>query len=122
MISRVASLIAVLLVVVVSSVDAFSTQQHSSIGKTRHSQIIQRTTICFAEGDESNIDATNDEPKVAVKCPDCDLCDGSGRCVSYTINLCISYAQVLQITYSLLFFSLQTLLDISFDMYDYDML
>ena len=78
MISRIASSIAVLLVVVVSSASAFSTQQHSSIGKARHSQL--QTTICFAEVDD---DATNDEPKVAVKCPDCDLCDGSGRCVSY---------------------------------------
>ena len=79
MISRIASSIAVLLVVVVSSASAFSTQQHSSIGKARHSQL-QTPTICFAEVDD---DATNDEPKVAVKCPDCDLCDGSGRCVSY---------------------------------------
>ena len=84
MISRIVSSIAVLLVVLVSSASAFSTQQHSSIGKTRHSQIIQTPTICFAEVDESNNDA-NDEPKVAVRCPDCDLCDGSGRCV------CISY-------------------------------
>ena len=82
MISRIVASIAVLLAVVVSAASAFSTQQHSSIiGKTRQSQL-QPTTICFAEGDDSN-DATNNEPKVAVKCPDCDLCDGSGRCVSY---------------------------------------
>ena len=103
MISRIVSLIAVLLVVVVSSVDAFSTQQHSSVRKTRHSQL-QTPTICFAEGDESNIDAANDEPKVAVKCPDCDLCDGSGRCVCISYHLvCISYALNLQFTCSLFF-------------------
>ena len=94
MISRIVSSIAVLLVVLVSSVDAFSTQQHSSIGKTQSQ--LQTPTICFAEVDESNSDdATNNEPKVAVKCPDCDLCDGSGRCVSYSV--CISYAQALLI-------------------------
>ena len=115
MISRIVSSIAVLLVVLVSSAAAFSTQQHSSIGKTRQSQL-QTPTICFAEGDDSN-DATNNEPKVAVKCPDCDLCDGSGRCVSYTIKLCVSYAQVLQITAHFSQLSLNFI-----DIYDYDML
>jgi len=85
MISRIVSSIAVLLAVV-SAASAFSTQQHSSIGKTIQSQL-QPTTICFAEGDDSN-DATNNEPKVAVKCPDCDLCDGSGRCVSINMKVC----------------------------------
>ena len=95
MISRIVSSIVVLLVVLVSSAAAFSTQQHSSIGKTIQSQL-QPTTICFAEGDDSN-DATNNEPKVAVKCPDCDLCDGSGRCVSFNMKVCISCALNLQI-------------------------
>jgi len=103
MISRIVSSIAVLLVVLVSSAAAFSTQQHSSIGKTRQSQL-QTPTICFAEVDESNSDdATNDEPKVAVKCPGCDLCDGSGRCVSYlTVHNMLRFANYMLIIFFLI--------------------
>ena len=46
----------------------------------------QPRTITFAvEGEmdvvaeEDTIAETEEVPKVAVKCPDCDLCDGSGR-------------------------------------------
>ena len=65
-------------------VAAFSSQPlHSSC--TRIQQPPTTFTV-FAAEDESEVSlsediaATSEEtPKVAVKCPDCDLCDGSGR-------------------------------------------
>ena len=35
----------------------------------------------MTDGTESSAETMEVSPKVSVKCPDCDLCDGSGRCV-----------------------------------------
>mmetsp|Transcript_24972 Transcript_24972/g.42452 ORF Transcript_24972/g.42452 Transcript_24972/m.42452 type:complete len:136 (-) Transcript_24972:277-684(-) len=65
-------------------VAAFSSQPlHSSC--TRIQQPETTFTIFAAEDDsevglsEDNAATTEEAPKVAVKCPDCDMCDGSGR-------------------------------------------
>ena len=71
---------------VLSSAAAFSVQQqpmqtNTQVGRTRR---LQTPTILFADetdaSEESSVETVSDEvPKAAVKCPDCDLCDGSGR-------------------------------------------
>ncbi len=35
--------------------------------------------VGLAEDSASATSSSEEAPKVAVKCPDCDLCDGSGR-------------------------------------------
>eukprot|EP00581_Thalassiosira_minuscula_P019676 CAMPEP_0183727194 /NCGR_PEP_ID=MMETSP0737-20130205/25082_1 /TAXON_ID=385413 /ORGANISM="Thalassiosira miniscula, Strain CCMP1093" /LENGTH=136 /DNA_ID=CAMNT_0025958767 /DNA_START=173 /DNA_END=583 /DNA_ORIENTATION=- len=74
------------LLLLFASASAFSTtqplntqQQHRSLGRAQ-------VPILFATEDENDavmeqsVETVADEaPKVAVKCPDCDLCDGSGR-------------------------------------------
>lgn len=68
-------------------VAAFSSRQTLHSSCTRIQQPATMFTV-FAAEDGSEVDssedstATNEDaesPKVAVKCPDCDLCDGSGR-------------------------------------------
>mmetsp|Transcript_13168 Transcript_13168/g.19865 ORF Transcript_13168/g.19865 Transcript_13168/m.19865 type:complete len:133 (-) Transcript_13168:320-718(-) len=77
---RLISLIAPLLVILAST-SAFSTQslntQQRSFGVTT-----AQTPALFAAEDEIRPDSSetvDESPKVAVKCPNCDLCDGSGR-------------------------------------------
>jgi hypothetical protein len=71
-------------------VAAFSTYnqptRHYSVGCTGRTTQPETFITRFAIEDGSADDITNsdsnteeDTPKINVKCPDCDLCDGSGR-------------------------------------------
>lgn len=78
---RIIFLIAPLVVVALSSstaaftIHSLNIQQRSHYGRT-----VQTTLFEAEEGAVEDSSETADEaPKVAVKCPDCDLCDGSGR-------------------------------------------
>ena len=83
--NKIISSIAPLLLVLASAA-AFSTQQkpiqiNTQVVTTRQ---LQTPTILFADetdASESSVEetASDEVPKAAVKCPDCDLCDGSGR-------------------------------------------
>mmetsp|Transcript_17241 Transcript_17241/g.41379 ORF Transcript_17241/g.41379 Transcript_17241/m.41379 type:complete len:134 (+) Transcript_17241:115-516(+) len=80
---RIISFIApVLLASLAATAAAFSTHStHQLPGRTRHSL---QTPVLFAAEDEigsTSSEAVPEAPKVAVKCPDCDLCDGSGRII-----------------------------------------
>ncbi len=68
-------------------VAAFSSQPIQSSCARVQKPVPTFTVLAAAEDDsevglaEDSAAATSSEeaPKVAVKCPDCDLCDGSGR-------------------------------------------
>mmetsp|Transcript_16145 Transcript_16145/g.34900 ORF Transcript_16145/g.34900 Transcript_16145/m.34900 type:complete len:138 (-) Transcript_16145:311-724(-) len=80
-ISSIAPLLLFITFTAAFSVHPINTQQHS-IGRTAQLQtpIILAATEGSDEIDSETTSETADEtPKVAVKCPDCDLCDGSGR-------------------------------------------
>ncbi len=77
------------LLVTISSTAAFSTQLLKASAPT---QQYRSPVVLFAaeDGTTGEIDSdvgdiagksaeVEETPKVAVKCPDCDLCDGSGR-------------------------------------------
>ena len=77
--------IGALLLASTTLVAAFSSRQPHHSSCTR---IQQPATVfaLFAAEDGSEVDSSednaatkNEESQVAVKCPDCDLCDGSGR-------------------------------------------
>eukprot|EP00970_Alexandrium_tamarense_P013590 scaffold3521_cov195-Alexandrium_tamarense.AAC.24 len=81
-----ASAVVVLMIACLASTSAFSQQ-------VRLNPVVrQSSSVLFAAQDEDSarIEAiaesvdiksaeVSGEPKIAVKCPDCDLCDGSGR-------------------------------------------
>jgi hypothetical protein len=70
-------------------VSAFSTYNHQTtrhcgVGCTRRTTQSETLVTRFAtdeDGSADDIDSNTEEdsPKINVKCPDCDLCDGSGR-------------------------------------------
>ena len=68
--------LAVVLVLCLSvSTQAFAPTQGRAVSRPNDS-------ILFSSQEEAPSDDTaapTDPPKPAVKCPDCDLCDGSGR-------------------------------------------
>lgn len=75
--SRIITSIAPLLLILASAA-AFSThspiQTQCAVGRSE--QLQSFALFAAEEGSDQSEDET---PKVAVKCPDCDLCDGSGR-------------------------------------------
>ena len=79
--NKIISSIAPLLLVLTFTA-AFSTQQKPMqintqvVGRTRQ---LQTPTILFADETDASENSVDEVPKAAVKCPDCDLCDGSGR-------------------------------------------
>lgn len=74
---RIIFVIAPLVVVALSSSTAAFTIHSLNIQQRSH---YGRTVQKAEEGAVEDSSETADEaPKVAVKCPDCDLCDGSGR-------------------------------------------
>ena len=78
--NKIISSIAPLLLVLTLAA-AFSTQQkpmqiNTQVGRTRQ---LQTPTILFADETDASESSVDEVPKAAVKCPDCELCDGSGR-------------------------------------------
>ena len=60
----------------------FSPLSYSSTRSTVSDVFMQSRPLFMSESEqESDVEASavNEAPKPAVKCPDCDLCDGSGR-------------------------------------------
>ena len=89
---RILSSIALFLLVLISAA-AFSgqpmnAQLRSSVGSITQFQLQKKTTLFATEEDESDETNTDESLKVAVKCPDCDLCDGSGRYVYHYFCFC----------------------------------
>ena len=69
-----------------------TTTNNANAAKTASSKVSRRYILCHSSSptDSSNDEVKSEEtqatstpptPKPAVKCPDCDLCDGSGRYV-----------------------------------------
>ena len=65
-----------------------NTQLRSSEGSITQFPLQKKTTLFALEEDESDETNIDESLKVAVKCPDCDLCDGSGRYVYHYFCFC----------------------------------
>ena len=79
---------ALLLLTSTALVAAFSTYnqpttRHCSVtctGRTTQPETLVTRFATDEDGSADDItDTEEDSPKINVKCPDCDLCDGSGR-------------------------------------------
>ena len=90
---RILFSVAPLLLVLISAA-AFSGRQpmnaqlRSSVGSITQFPLQKKTTRFATEEDESDETNPDESLKVAVKCPDCDLCDGSGRYVYLYFCFC----------------------------------
>lgn len=67
-------------------------------GRVHSSPRTRRCWMAPGDDEETPIKDDADAPTQEVKCPNCDLCDGSGRCVAvslfvYIIAICFRIAQ-----------------------------
>ena len=76
------SILCLIACLMLAATRGFSPLSYSSTRSTVSDVFMQSRPLFMSESEqESDVEASavNEAPKPAVKCPDCDLCDGSGR-------------------------------------------